>query len=461
MIRFRNPSQYFSFDVQGATLERVDYAKGMICGASAAQAVEALGHGMMLDDVFLGQVRDAVNASNGKQVRFTHPGMCDDGLGSLVGHASNARLSADKVLVDIKMSQVAKKSPKGDLYDYVMKMAEKHPEDMGMSVVFQMSKTVWKLADGTEVDVKYDDDGPLPSPPGATNTLPIPRLKQLKAIDIVGEGAANRDGLFSSTSSEEAEKWFDRIDELLGVNKITVDALQLFVTKYVHARSAKLSPKEPLNMDPKTIKALSVKYASQSAKLMECLAEGLDEKAVESAMAAHQQAELSSKALQTAEALQAERAARAADKVAHDAALKAQSDRIAALEAKLAGAQKVAELASGTPADVGAHEGEGSPDSIEALSSMSDEQLKKHFKSNAKLQAQFLGDFSVFKSFLSMGPENHLLSPGGSQRFGLPGEVKINQGGSTFTPIDADAIARGAKSASAVIAAGAHTKDEE
>lgn len=72
---------------------RVDRNDKVIYGVSTAQAVEALGHGMILDDTTIQQVVDFGNsAPKGVKSRFTHPGMSSDGLGK-VGSFS---LSADK-----------------------------------------------------------------------------------------------------------------------------------------------------------------------------------------------------------------------------------------------------------------------------------------------------------------------------------------------------------------------------
>ena len=49
------------------------------------QAVEALGHGMMIDEVTLDQVVAYGNVlAKGVKCRFTHPGLSSDGLGSLL-----------------------------------------------------------------------------------------------------------------------------------------------------------------------------------------------------------------------------------------------------------------------------------------------------------------------------------------------------------------------------------------
>ena len=62
----------------------VDREARMIHGVSVAQAVEALGHELVLDSVTLDQLVACGNArTRGVKSRFTHPGLSADGLGPL------------------------------------------------------------------------------------------------------------------------------------------------------------------------------------------------------------------------------------------------------------------------------------------------------------------------------------------------------------------------------------------
>ena len=135
--RDRGPVERGSF----ATEDRVDpdggeKNAGIIFGASVIHAGEALGHYAWIDGVALDQVVELGNAmENGAKVRFTHPSMSGDGLGSYLGRAKNFKRDGDQVFADIHLSESAKNSPDGDLSSYVLELADDDPESFGMSIV--------------------------------------------------------------------------------------------------------------------------------------------------------------------------------------------------------------------------------------------------------------------------------------------------------------------------------------
>ena len=95
---------------------RVDQVNHIIHGVSTAQAVEAIGHGFLLDHTSLNQIADLGNAAkNGIKSRFTHPGLSADGLGKLLGRVKNFRVLNNQALGDLHLSPVAAKAPSGDL----------------------------------------------------------------------------------------------------------------------------------------------------------------------------------------------------------------------------------------------------------------------------------------------------------------------------------------------------------
>ena len=188
---------------------RVDREKHVIFGVSALQAVEALGHRLMVDQVALQQFVDLGNAAkNGLKSRFTHPGLSADGLGKHLGRIRNFRVDGDKALGDLYLSETAARSPHGDLRAYVESLADEDPESFGMSMVFE-GYGVWKLNDGREVE----DAGQRPQ--DAREKYPTIRLVATYAVDVVDEPAANRDGLFSAfrgTTSELAAAVYEILD---------------------------------------------------------------------------------------------------------------------------------------------------------------------------------------------------------------------------------------------------------
>ena len=72
----------------------------------------------------------------GVKSRYGHPNMCKDGLGTYLGRYKNFRLNGDHVIADLHMSESAKDTPSGNLYDYILRMAATEPEAIGNSIVF-------------------------------------------------------------------------------------------------------------------------------------------------------------------------------------------------------------------------------------------------------------------------------------------------------------------------------------
>lgn len=217
---------------------RVDREARTISGVSCAQAVEALGHGMMLDDTSIAQLVAFGNKKkSGVKSRFTHPGLSSDGLGKYLGRLKNFRQEGDKALADLHLSELSFKSPGGNLGDYVMDLADESPDSFGMSVVIDV-QTVWPMEDGSER--KDDGEG---RPRGAMTAIPVARIVDFVACDAVDEPAANRDGMFSASlwaSNQLAEGAFTDIDEYLSELGIAPDKAFQFALKYFNARGVKL-----------------------------------------------------------------------------------------------------------------------------------------------------------------------------------------------------------------------------
>jgi len=227
-----------SLPLRAAPVVSVDRDQHIIYGVSAAQAVEALGHDMVLDGKTIGQLVEHGNAArNGVKSRFTHPGLSSTGLGKYLGRLRNFRQEGDKALADLHLADSAFKTPDGDLGTYVMDMAEHDPDMFGMSVVIQ-GRRVWTLADGTEMDVEDFKEGRRPE--NATTEKPVIRVKQLMAVDAVDEPAANRDGLFAArnmwATNSLSQEAFDDIDEYLSGAGVTPQRAFQFALAYFTAR---------------------------------------------------------------------------------------------------------------------------------------------------------------------------------------------------------------------------------
>lgn len=238
----------------------VDREARVIRGVSCAQAVEALGHGLLLDDITLEQIAEQGNAAKaGIKSRFTHPGLSSDGLGKYLGRLREFRVDGDKVLANLHISDLASKSPSGDLGSYVMNMAEEEPDMLGLSVVMDPEPT-WELEGGGSISAKDAKK----RPENATTDKPVIRVKKFVSCDVVDEPAANRDGMFSSAlwaTNQLSEQMYGDIDNLLAEYQMSPEKVFEFALKYCHARNVNL--KEFAMADESTVEVTELQDDGQ------------------------------------------------------------------------------------------------------------------------------------------------------------------------------------------------------
>jgi len=188
----------------------------MIPGVAVITKGEALGHGVWIDEVFLESAVAAGNASRGIKCRFTHPGLCADGLGKYMGRFRNFTRDGNRVRADLHFSDTTRKAPEFDQdpAEYIADLAEKDPEAFGTSIVFWPDR-------GEEdrfIAEHEDEDGAFVSPdPENTKNLIHARLAKLDGCDIVDDPAANPDGFFSrgeetAVLAEQTLSWLTRIE---------------------------------------------------------------------------------------------------------------------------------------------------------------------------------------------------------------------------------------------------------
>ena len=126
---------------------------GIIEGVKVCTAGEAQGHDVSLDAEFVDTVvRFGNERKQGLKARFGHPNMCSTALGTFLGRYKNFRKEtttrddgseAVAAVADMFMSNEAKETPNGNLYDYVLGLAENEPDMFGTSIVF----TPWRKDD--------------------------------------------------------------------------------------------------------------------------------------------------------------------------------------------------------------------------------------------------------------------------------------------------------------------------
>ncbi len=245
------------------------YGAGMVANVSLVTYGEALGHGTWLDQDFIGQVGDALQAAgeSGIKSRFTHPGMSSDGLGRMLGRINNGRVEGGRVLGDLNFAKSAKSTPDGDLIEYTTMLISEDPKAAGLSIVFDMDYDAMiefavdhgaELVEDDPYYGTYLDTTNFKSPdPENVNNYVHARLLALRAADLVDEPAANPDGMFDSMPvarnidkalafalglSEEKPD-----SELFGVN---IDRASAFVGRFLSSRGLSIVTKQPESQKP-------------------------------------------------------------------------------------------------------------------------------------------------------------------------------------------------------------------
>lgn len=135
---------------------------------------EALGHGVWLDREFCEAVAEQGNATGdvGLKVRYGHPAMCSDAIGTELGRAKNFRVvdiertvdgqtvKAAGVVADVYLLKSAHAAPQGDIAKHVIETAKEDPGQFGQSIVFTYADWVVKDADGNRHSYKEEVQEP-------------------------------------------------------------------------------------------------------------------------------------------------------------------------------------------------------------------------------------------------------------------------------------------------------------
>lgn len=192
---------------------------------------EAKGHGVFLDREFCEAVAAQGNATGdvGLKVRYGHPAMCSDAIGTELGRAKNFRvvdfertidgetINAAGVIADIHILRSAHSAPQGDIAKHIIETAREDPGQFGQSIVFTYADWKVKDADGkphlySEFADKKDgyDEWKNLSADGKVYAV----LGKLHGTDFTDTPAAT-DGVFTTnTLAEEAEIMLDEHPEV-------------------------------------------------------------------------------------------------------------------------------------------------------------------------------------------------------------------------------------------------------
>lgn len=191
---------------------------------------EALGHGVWLDREFCEAVAAAGNATGdvGLKVRYGHPSMCSDAIGTELGRAKNFRVvdferdidgkkvKCAGVIADVYLLKSAHAAPQGDIAKHVMETAKEDPSQFGQSIVFTYADFKSTDKDGNAIKCsEFDDPGEFFDAAGENKIFAV--LGKLHGSDFTDTPAAT-DGIFSTgTLAEEAEKMLDEHPQILEV----------------------------------------------------------------------------------------------------------------------------------------------------------------------------------------------------------------------------------------------------
>lgn len=260
----------FSGTEGGASrLGKIDTENEVLHDVQITLEGEALGHGVWLDREFCEAVAAAGNATGdvGLKVRYGHPAMCSDAIGTELGRAKNFRVvdiervvdgvpvKAAGVIADVYLLKSAHSAPQGDIAKHVLETAAEDPKQFGQSIVFTYADWVVKDADGNRHSYQEEVSEPLDKwceenpDAGFYDTMAKENelrgawfgqsadgkvyavLGKLHGSDFTDTPAAT-DGIFSTgTLAEEAEQMLDEHPDVLAAIEKNPKSLNEFLER--------------------------------------------------------------------------------------------------------------------------------------------------------------------------------------------------------------------------------------
>ena len=224
----------FSGSEAGAVrLGEIDQENEVLHGVQITLEGEARGHGVHLDREFCEAVAAAGNATGdiGVKVRYGHPAMCSDALGSELGRAKNfgvrdierttddgEKVTVAGVFADVHILKAAHSAPQGDIAKHVMETAAEDPGQFGQSIVFTYADWVVKDADGNRHSYRAEVSDPEDPEQALSEDAWLDQSADGKVYAVLGklhgtdftDTPAATDGVFSTgTLAEEAERMLE------------------------------------------------------------------------------------------------------------------------------------------------------------------------------------------------------------------------------------------------------------
>ena len=208
-------STVFRGGIEGISLDQNnDISDGTIKGVAVATEGLAAGHNVHLDIDFIEEVARLGNEKeSGLKARFGHPAMSSDAVGTFAGRFNNFRVVEEIVRADLELAESSRKSPNGDLKEYILSLAKESPDMFGISIVFTPGKKYQRDDNGKKITDRDDFKSDRKTFVWITN---------LHAADVVDEPAANT-GLFSQWSSEMIA---GKVADFLDMNPALIDLVE-------------------------------------------------------------------------------------------------------------------------------------------------------------------------------------------------------------------------------------------
>ena len=236
-------------------LGEIDTENEVLHGVQIALEGEARGHGVHLDREFCEAVAAAGNATGdvGLKVRYGHPAMCSDAIGTELGRAKNfevrdiervtesgERVTVAGVFADVEILKSAHSAPQGDIAKHVLEVAAEDPGQFGQSIVFTYADWIVKDKDGNrhsymgEVADPEDKDQALSEDQWFAQSADgkiYAVLGKLHGTDFTDTPAAT-DGVFSTgTLAEEAEQMLEEHPEIFDAIEKSPKSLMEFLER--------------------------------------------------------------------------------------------------------------------------------------------------------------------------------------------------------------------------------------
>jgi hypothetical protein len=201
-----------------ASTGAIDTEAGVIRGVSLITKGPALGHGVMIDDKTLEQVKTAAEQyAGGLKVKLDHSG----GAGDIVGYIDALRIDGEKLLGDLHLLQ---NSPHRA---YILEIAQRIPDTFGLSIAFSG-----------------------PSEKSSDKLTTLQRCSEIYSVDLVSEPAANPSGFFARKLKQlqtgEIEQPEAKIEIELPMNEEMKKAIEGMIQSAMMGMSDKLAKLESM-----------------------------------------------------------------------------------------------------------------------------------------------------------------------------------------------------------------------